>query len=546
VPVSAPFLRRGALSVLHYRKSSRRLVEHPMSPAFASPKSPAPRPTPLPLGEPRTPPPPLDPKQRGCTAFQVFRDLVSPEQIQQRSPSPAQTVFTSFVTLWLLLLQRLDGGASLDDAVSTLLFTFSPDDLPDCKRLRDRKVSGNNGAYSQARSRLPTELTHWLADEVSHTLGAQSAPPWKGRRVQLLDGTTFSLAPTPELREAFPPASNQYGPSHWPVLHVLVCHDLASGLVCRPEFGPMYGEDGASESSLTRKLLLRLDPYAILLADANFGIFILAYEAARNCTHDVLFRLTAPRFRALRRAGNAVGEGRWEITWQPSDEERQKYGAALPADAEVRGYLVEVRVGPVGKEETLYLFTTLREETNRELGALYGQRWCVETDIAAEKVTLGLGVVQGKSAAMVEKEVVLATVAYNLIVQVRRLAAEKAGVPPRRLSFKGVQSLLKAFQTKIATGNLSEEELQQEFEKLLRASGQRKLPNRPGRKSPRELIPRRRRYPERPRQPEDGSRPAGAGAFDTSPERIQRSPQSRPPKNRAAAAQPTAKETKCP
>ena len=157
---------------------------------------------------------------------------------------------------------------------------------------------------------------------------------------------------------------------------------------------------------------------------------------------------------------------------------------------------------------------------------------------------MGLGAVQGKSAAMVEKEVVLATVADNLIVQVRRLAAEKAGVSPRRLSFKGVQSLLKAFQTKIAVGNLSVEELQQQSEKLLRAYGQRKLPNR--RKAPRELIPRRRRYPERPHQPEEGSRPPGAGAFDTSPERLQRSPQSRPPKNPPAAARATTEETKCP
>lgn len=515
-----------------------------MSPAFGSPKSP--RPTPLPLGEPRTPPHTLEPELLGRTAFQVFRHLVSPEQIHSRSPSPPQTVYTAFVTLGLLLLQRLDGGASLNDAVSTLLFTFPPEDLPDCKRLQDHKVSGNSAAYSQARSRLPTALTHWLADEVAHTLGTHSAPAWKGRRVQLLDGTTFSLAPTPELREAFPPASNQYGPSHWPVLHVLVAHDLASSLVCRPEFGPMYGEDGASESGLTRKLLPRLAPYSILLADGNFGIFIVAYEAARHSTHDVLFRLTAPRFRALQRAGNDLGNGRWEIAWRPSADEREKYGDELEADAEVRGYLVEVRVGPAGKEETLYLFTTLREGTNRELGALYGQRWCVETDIAAEKVTLGLGAVQGKSAAMVEKEVVLATVAYNLIVQVRRLAAEKAGVSPRRLSFKGVQSLVKAFQTKIAAGNLSAEELQQQFEKLLRACGQRKLPNRPGRKSPRELIPRRRRYPERPRQPDDGSRPPGAGAFDTNPERLQRSPKSRPPKNPPAAARVTTKETKCP
>jgi hypothetical protein len=121
-------------------------------------------------------------------------------------------------------------------------------------------------------------------------------------------------------------------------------------------------------------------------------------------------------------------------------------------------------------------------------------------------VTLGLGSVTGKTPEMIEKEIVLATVAYNLAVQVRRLAARQAKVEPRRLSFKGTLSLVNAFQAKVGAGKLSEEQLHKEFERLLRAIGQRKLPNRPGRKYPRQLLPRQRRYPERKRSA------AGSGA----------------------------------
>ena len=49
---------------------------------------------------------------------------------------------------------------------------------------------------------------------------------------------------------------------------------------------------------------------------------------------------------------------------------------------------------------------------------------------------------------------------------------------------------------------------------VLRAVGQRKLPNRPSRKYPRELVPRRRRYPERKRSPPTASGPAP----DTNPQ----------------------------
>ena len=448
--------------------------------------------------------------------YQLFRRLVPPELVNRRQPSASQAIYTAFVTVWMLIHQRLHGGSSLDEAVSALLFTFPKEDLPDCKRLKDDSVSANNAAYCRARQRLAPGLPGWLADHVFDSLHATCRPSWKNRRVILLDGSTFSLIASKELREAFPPASNQHGPGHWPILQVLVAHDLDTGLVCRPEIGAMYGEDNDSESSLTLDLLPRLPAYSLILADGNFGIFIVAYHAATLGTHDVLFHLSEPRFRALREGAEQIGPGRWKVTWRPSAWERKKYGDDLPADAEVRGYLVEVEIGQGDQKRTLYLFTTLREGTNFEWGELYGLRWCVETDIAAGKVTLGLGTVAGKTKAMVEKEVVLATVAYNVIVQVRRLAAEKAKVQPRRLSFTGTMSLLKAFQARVAAGGLSEEELQQLFDKLLRACGQRKVPNRPGRKYPREVIPRRRRHPERKRRPPDSSPSPGSGALPAS------------------------------
>ena len=443
--------------------------------------------------------------------YQLFRRIVPPELINQRHPSASQAVYTAFVTVWLLISQRLRGGASLDEAVSTLLFAFPKEDLPCCKRITQDIVSANNSGYSRGRKRLDPELPGWLADRVFASLNARCQPSWKGRHVLLLDGSTFSLAPTKELREAFPPASNQYGPSHWPLLHVVVAHDLDTGLVCRPEYGPMYGEACQSESSLTLDLLPRLPPYSLILADGNFGIFIIAYDAATLGTHDVLVHLSEPRFRSLLKKAVQVGLGRWEVKWQPSPEERKKYGDRLPPDAEVRGYLAEVEVCKGGEKKTLYLFSTLREGSNLEWGELYGRRWCVETDIGAGKVTLGLGIVTGKTREMVEKEVVMATVAYNLIVEVRRLAAEKAGVQPRRLSFTGTMSLLNAFEARVGAGDLKEEELQRLFDKLLRACGQRKVARRPGRKYPREVIPRRRRYDERKRRPQDPSAGSGSG-----------------------------------
>ena len=177
--------------------------------------APAAAPSPAdPVANPR-PEPPTD-------TYRLFRRIVPLELINQRQPSARQAVYTAFVTVWLLIYQRLHGGASLNEAVSALLFTFPKEDLPHCKRLNDDIVSANNSGYSRGRKRLDPELPGWLADRVFDTLHAGCQSSWKNRRVMLLDGSTFSLAPTKDLREAFPPASNQYGPSHWPILHVVV------------------------------------------------------------------------------------------------------------------------------------------------------------------------------------------------------------------------------------------------------------------------------------------------------------------------------------
>ena len=58
------------------------------------------------------------------------------------------------------------------------------------------------------------------------------------------------MAHTPSLIEQFPPPSNQHGAGHWPVVRVLVAHDLRTGLAMRPEWGPMSGPNAVSEQQL--------------------------------------------------------------------------------------------------------------------------------------------------------------------------------------------------------------------------------------------------------------------------------------------------------
>lgn len=437
--------------------------------------------------------PPLTSRASPSSECDLFARLLPPDLLNGLDPRAPQAVYTPWVVLWLLLYQRLHGNATLNDAVSELVLRFPPGALPDCKRARAQTLSSNSGAFSRARTRLAPRALEWAAAHVFDSLVEAYPPTWRGRRAFLLDGSTVALAPTRALQAAFPPARNQHGESHWPVLHLAVAHELASGLALPPEYGPMYGPQAVSELALAQRLLPRLPPQALLVADRNFGIFAFAY-AATQAGHGVLLRLTRKRFGALRRRARPAGDGKWALDWQPSRWDRAAH-PELPAEAAVCGWLYEV---PVSGRLTLWLFAT-EDGTGAEMAGQYRYRWGVETDLRDLKGTLALDRMSGKSEAMVQKELAVALVAYNLASQVRRAAAARLGLKPRRLSFAGVWGLLKAFLAGAAEPK-PEAQLRQEFGRLLRAAGQRKLPQRPeGRSYPREVIPRRRKYPERKR-----------------------------------------------
>lgn len=423
----------------------------------------------------------------------LFRQLLSPEFLNGLQPPSPTTVYTPYVVVWLLVYQRLHRNASLGAAVAEFLTQFPELAAPKARHGAGVETSANTGAYSKARTRLEPELARTVADHVTATLlGSEPEPQ---RRVFLLDGTTVQLTHTPELCTAFPPASNQHGPSHWPILHLLVAHDLDTGLALRPEFGPMYGPHAQSELELTLRMIPRLPPGARILADRNFGVFAVAH-GAQSSGHEVVVRLTNARFAAMRKGARVEEPGRWAVTWRPTRWDRAAH-PSLPPGAEVPGWLHEV---PVSPELTLWLFTTA-PDSGAQLAALYRRRLDVETDIRDLKQTLAMDRLTGHGSAMVEKELVLGVVAYNLVNQVRRLAAHKAGVEPRRLGFAGLWTLVRGLLEAMVTG-LSDEDWEQRFEQLLRWAGQRKSPRRATQRSyPRTIIPKRSRFPKRKKIP---------------------------------------------
>jgi hypothetical protein len=404
-------------------------------------------------------------------------------------------IYSAWIVVWLMTFQRLHRNAPLSRAVAELNFGEVSRCLPDCKRARDREISPNTGGYSMARSLLPVEAASRVIDHMFEILVDDQAASWNGRQVFLLDGTTLSLTHHPELLEQFPPAENQHGKSHWPIVNLVTAHELGSGLATRPEWGPMYGPNAVSETRLAKAVMERLGGPAMIVADRNFGIFSVAF-AAVGLGHDVVVRLKDDRFDRMVAAATLIRPGEWRISWRPSRWDRNA-NPDLPDDAIIEGRLIEVTIEHEDKPITLRIFTTDLTASLEDVAALYGLRWRVENDIRDMKQTMRLDRLSGQSLDMISREILLGIVAYNLVIGVKRQAASRVGIEPRRLSFKRTLDLLQAFQAGFDVNDDASEQ-NKRYERLLDAVSRCRLPVRNKHRSyPREVIPRTRGFPSR-------------------------------------------------
>ncbi len=129
-----------------------------------------------------------------------------------------------------------------------------------------------------------------------------------------------------------------------------------------------------------------------------------------------------------------------------------------PKPAHIPGWMSRARYRAVADTLTLrevqvggwVLVTTLRDAqaVETEIGALYQRRWHVELDLRCIKTTLGMEVLRCQTPAMVEKELWVYLLAYNLIRLLMAQAAAEHGSAPRALSFKHTVQLWNEFSAR--------------------------------------------------------------------------------------------------
>ena len=349
-------------------------------------------------------------------------------------------VYTPAIVLWAMLSQALFTGEqrSCLAAVVRVAAFYA---------MMDRKICATNtGAYCRARRKVTEAVVRRLVRQVARDC-EQQVPKrwrWKGRRVQLVDGTTFSMPDTPENQAEYPQPNSQAEGVGFPIMRAVALCSLATGMITAMACGPYAGKE-TGEPALLRALFDALSPGDVLLGDRYYGgWFMLAL--LQELGVDFVVRLHQLRDVDFHK-GRRLGKGDHVVSWpkpkKPEWMDQETYDR-LPQQLEVREVRVNVDV-PGFRAESLVVVTSLLDANDfsrDDLAALYRRRWTVELHIRDIKSAMSLDVLRCKTPAMVRQELWTGLLAYNLIRQSMLQSARTAKRRPDELSFTATMQML--------------------------------------------------------------------------------------------------------
>jgi len=363
-----------------------------------------------------------------------IRDLLPGDILHkfiEKAHSVREQIYTPLVTLGIFLRQVLSADGSCKNAVASF--------RTERARAGETTISVNTGPYCKARQRLPLEPLHELVQRSGTACDRQWPTPaglWLGLwRVKLVDGTTMLLQDTEDNQKAYPQPKHQKPGLGFPLVRMVALISLSVGTLLDYALAPYRGK-GTGELSLFGRLLSNLRRGDLLLGDRYYASYcVLALLMGKGTAG--LMRQHARRKPDFRR-GRRLGARDHVICWSKpkvkpiwlSDEQF----AMLPEEIAVR----EFRSGG-----TVYVTTLLNEKqySKTALSKLYEQRWNIELDLRSIKTHMEMEMLRCLTPEMVEKEIAVNLLAYNLIRAEMAQSARLHDLNPRNLSFKATVQL---------------------------------------------------------------------------------------------------------
>jgi len=392
------------------------------------------------------------------------------------------------LTLWSFIGQVLGDGKqrSCNAAITRAIRYRLENDL--------EPPGADSGDYCRARRKLNTAVVKQVAFHIAQALSHASPDHWlwQGKRVKLVDGFTFTMPDTPDNQRVFPQSVSQAPGLGFPIARTCVILSLAHACMEAIAVGPYAGKN-TGETALLRGVLDCLEPGDVLLADRFFcSFFMLAILKLRGA--DVCMRLHQCRQINPSKV-TWLGENDYLDIWhrpQKAQWMSQTLYDSIPERLPIR--IVTLDAVENSRVESLDVVTTLlnpKAYSASDIARLYGYRWNVELDIFAIKQVLNLDHLRCKSPQMVDRELWMTLLAYNLVRWVCAQAAMVHNKLPRQMSFAAACNVLLS-QWLMPPAESIRQTLGQHY---LFQIARNEVGDRPGRIEPRVVKRRPKEYP---------------------------------------------------
>lgn len=324
--------------------------------------------------------------------------------------------------------------------------------------LAGKRVTGS--AYCTARGRLPLAVLQTLLTRCTVRMAeaVRETGLWLGHRLYVLDGSSFSMPDTDDLRNHFGQPGGQAPGCGFPTAHWLALVHFGSGLFQKVLTAPLRTHD----LNGVARLHPELEAGDVVLGDRAFGSYghlALLFQRGLcgifRAHQKLLVDFTPHRAHVVPgrdKHGKHKGKPRskWLERLGPDDQIVEWLRPpvvpawltaaawdALPATLRVRELRYTI-ARPGYRVRTLTLVTTLLDPVlypKEQLAEAYGLRWTIETAFGHLKTTMQLDVLRCQTVRGIEKELTMFLLVYNLVRMTMLQAARRQGVPPERISF---------------------------------------------------------------------------------------------------------------
>jgi hypothetical protein len=368
------------------------------------------------------------------------------------------------------------------------------------KWLQPFRPQGTPGrsTFCEARQRLGVAPVLQLARQVVRLRATPQTPGafYRGLRLMALDSFVLDIPDRPANARAFGRPGSGRSPAAFPQVRVLGLCEVGTHVLWKTQIKP--GRRG--EVPMAAALLRFLQPDMLLLWDRNFLSYDLVRQVRQRQTQLLARVKNNLVFRPLRR----LKDGSFVAKLYPSPRHRDRDAAGVA----VR--IIEYTLsdpGRPGSGERHRLLTTLVSATRhpaKRLVLLYHERWEEEVTIDELKThQRERPVLRSETPAGVVQEIQGLLLAHYVVRVLMSEAAQRQGLPPRRLSFVGA---LKVLRCRLPECPKSRAGLRRWYEEVLAEVAEEVLPERRNRINPRVIKrkmsnwkkkrPEHRHYPQ--------------------------------------------------